>query len=266
MLRDGAELGAIAEGLLEVVADQFVVFSGSLLGPGCEALVERRTIGLRKRRIGRVPEKEVPEPERILARELRPRWVEELLPGQIGEAGREMELLGTKRKERASVEDLAFDGGALKQMALFRCELVEPSAQEGSQTRWDGQLAFALARECRHLDQEERVSGGRVGDLLTQSLRERVRDQLGDRLCLEWLQAKRDGPACSALGELGSGHAEKENGTVPREEHQVVEQVEESLFGPLQIVEDAKEGRLPGSAPRAVGGSPRQSPRPKTAP
>ena len=51
--------------------------------------------------------------------------MEELLPDQRGEAGCELNVLGTKREEPASVEDLALDGGAPKQMALSRSELVK---------------------------------------------------------------------------------------------------------------------------------------------
>ena len=83
-----------------------------------------------------------------------------------------------------------------------------------------------------------------MGDLLPQSLWERVRDQLGDRLRRKWLQAKCDRPADSQLAELRSSHAQHENGSVPRKERQVLDQVEEGLFGPLQVVEDANQRRL----------------------
>ncbi len=64
------ELGAVAAGLLEVVAEDLVQLDelgAVLFQPGGEALVQLRPNGLRQRVVGCVPDQEVTKAEGILA-------------------------------------------------------------------------------------------------------------------------------------------------------------------------------------------------------
>ena len=69
------ELGAVAAGLLEVVAEDLVQLDelgAVLLEPGGEALVQLGADRLRQRVVGGVADQQVAEAEAVLARELRP--------------------------------------------------------------------------------------------------------------------------------------------------------------------------------------------------
>ena len=77
-----AELGAVAVGLLEVVADDLVAFDerrAGLVEPAREALVQLGARCLRQRVVGRVSDQQVAEAIGIGTRELRPVGTDELL-------------------------------------------------------------------------------------------------------------------------------------------------------------------------------------------
>ena len=74
-------------GLLEVVADDLVQLHEVRVpvDPGGEALVEIRPGRLRQRVVGRVPDQQMAEAERVLARELRSVWPQELSAHERGQ-------------------------------------------------------------------------------------------------------------------------------------------------------------------------------------
>ena len=131
------ELGPVAAGLLEVVAEDLVQLDelgAVLLEPGREALVEVRAGRLRQRVVGRVADQEVAEAEGVLAGELRP------CPSRISSLrtsaarrGVTWRLVGCERLDGAAVEDLALDRAPLEHAPLGRLELIEARAEQRPQ-------------------------------------------------------------------------------------------------------------------------------------
>ena len=165
------ELGAVAAGLLEVVAEDLVQLDELgpvLLQPGCEALVEVRAGRLRERLVGRVADQQVAEAEAVLARELRPVRPDQLLAHERGQARRHLGLLGRERLHGTPVEDLALDRAPLEDASLGRLELIEPRGEQRLQRGRNDHLALRLAGHREHLLDEERVAARGASDPLAQ--------------------------------------------------------------------------------------------------
>ena len=134
------ELGAVAAGLLEVVAEDLVQLDELgpvLLQPGCEALVELGAGRFRQRVVGGVADQQVAEAEAVLAGELRLVGPDQLLAHERGQARRHLGLLGCERLDGAAVEDLALDRAPLEHAPLGRLELVEARAR-AAPAAWAG--------------------------------------------------------------------------------------------------------------------------------
>ena len=103
------ELGAVAAGLLEVVAEDLVQLDelgAVLLEPGREALVEVCAGRLRQRVVGGVADQEVAEAEAVLARELRLVGADQLpcgraRPGAASPGSRRVRAPGRRRGGRS---------------------------------------------------------------------------------------------------------------------------------------------------------------------
>ena len=161
------ELGAVAAGLLEVVAEDLVQLDELgpvLLQPGGEALVEVGAGRLGQRLVGGVADQQVAEAEAVLARELRPVRPDQLLADERGQARGDLGLLGRECLHGAAVEDLALDRAALEHAPLARLELVEPGREQRLQRRRDDDLALRLSGHRDHLLDEERVAARGASD------------------------------------------------------------------------------------------------------
>src|SRR5581483_9420299 len=131
-LVDARQLGAVAVGLLQVVAEQLLDLAGALvcddvLEPGGEALVQVGAHLLRQRVVRRLADEDVAEAEGVLAGEGGPVRTDELLAHERGEAAVDLaaELLVGERLDGAAMEDGAFDRRALDRPPLAGAQLVE---------------------------------------------------------------------------------------------------------------------------------------------
>ncbi len=146
------------------------------------------------------------------------------------------------------MEDLAGDGAPPEHGALPRLELVQPRRQQRAQRGRDGELSFrsALACDRQHLLDEERIATGSVGDLLAEPAGHVLREQRVDVLFLERFESKRYRPGSAPLDKLGPGETDEQDRGARRKERDVLDEVEQGLLGPLDIVEDDEERPLPG--------------------
>ena len=142
------------------------------------------------------------------------------------------------------MEDLALDRPALEHPPLAGVELVEASGEQGAQARRHLDPGSHLTGHRQHLGDEERVAAGRDGDLRAQLLRHSRSDQAGRLLAAERLQPHRHRPGGPALEQLRAGDADDQQRSAAGEQHDMLDQVEERLLAPLDVVEDKDERRL----------------------
>jgi hypothetical protein len=203
--------------------------------------------------VGCIADQEVAEPEGILARELRLVRADELLANERHEASRQLGPVGSERLDGSAVEDPALDCTALEHVPLGHVELVEPGCEQ-CLDRWRHRelRASRIAHERHHLLDEERVALGRIRDLRPQLVvRGAKRVEQTVRLVTRQ-RLEQDGrrvqlspaPALAPVEQLGARHAEHEEGRVPREVRDVLDQVEERLLGPMDVVEQAYDRPL----------------------
>ena len=215
--------------------------------PVAEVLVQLRALRFRKAVVGGVAHEEMAEAKRILAGEERPVRPDQLLADERGQLGREPRLLGRERLDDAVVEHLAFDGAALEHGALRPVELVEAGCEQRLQRRRHLDLAVVggLHHRC-HLFHEERVAAGGLQDPLTHvcaelSLADPCLHQRLRLVVAERLQPEHAAPAAAPVEQLRSRHAEQQDRSARRQERHVLEQLEEDVLAPLDVVEDGDE-------------------------
>ena len=122
-------------------------------------------------------------------------------------------------------------------------------------------MSSRLAGHRQHLREEERVPAGGVGDSLPQ-LGRQPRDQLVGRLRGQRLEAEGDGPVGAMRDELRPGHADEQDRRRRGKQRHALDEVEEGLLAPLDVVEDDDERRLlleqlPERPGDLLGGGPR---------
>ena len=152
------------------------------------------------------------------------------------------------------MEDLALDRPAFENVSLGRVELVEPRGKERLDRRRNGNRAsvVGLLDERQHLLDEERVATRRSADTQVQRLLQRgALEQTGDQLvCLlfgERLQQHTGRvefaatPSGSTVEQLGTRHAEEQDREAAREIGDVLDQVQERLLAPLDVVEQTDD-------------------------
>jgi hypothetical protein len=171
---------------------------------------------------------------------------DQLFADQGCEAGRDTVGLGFECLHAATMEDLSFDGGSFENGPLAGLQLVESGGEQRLQRRRDDDLA--LRRECHadHLVHEERVAAGGPRDSLAELARKPAWEQRVDIARRETIESDRDLPVGTAFDELGSRHAENQDGLAGREKRDVLDQVEEGLLAPLDVVEHDDERPLGG--------------------
>jgi hypothetical protein len=227
-----------------VVADELVQLDqlpAAPLEPGGEALVQLRAGGLGHSVVGGVPDQQVAEAEAVLARQLRPIRANELLAHECGQPRRHLALAGAEGLDTAAVEDLSLDGAALEHPPLGRLKLVEPGRKQRPQRRRDRQSAVGLLGHDQDLRDEQRVAARGMGDPLAQLRRHARSDQLVDLVVRKRLEPQGHRPRCAALGKLRPRHAEKEKRRAGGEQPHVLDEVEEGLLPPLDVVENDNE-------------------------
>ncbi len=177
------ELGSVAAGLLEVVAEDLVQLDelgAVLLEPGCEALVQLGAGRLGQRVVSGVADQQVAEAEAVLAYEVGLVRPDQLLAHERGQARSHVGLVGCERLHGAAVEDLTLDRAPLEHAPLGRLELIEARREQRLQGGRDDHLALYLVGHRQHLPDEERVAARRASDLLAQLTGDPLRDQLVD--------------------------------------------------------------------------------------
>ena len=184
------------------------------------------------------------EPEPVFADELGPVGSDQLLAYECGQALRHLRVRGCERLRGAAVEDLALDRAPLEHPPLGRLELVEARAEKRPERGRHDDVTAPVARDGEHLLDEERVSARGACDLVAQIGGDLLRDELVDVFVSQPLEPKRHRPGGAALGQLRPRHAEHQDRGARGQEGDVLDQVEERLLTPLDVVEDDHE-RLP---------------------
>ena len=142
------------------------------------------------------------------------------------------------------MEDLALDRAALEHPPLGRVELVEAGREQRLQGRRHLDLVARLIGHRQHLADEQRVAAGRAGDPLAQLLRHSRADQARRVLAAQRLEPHRHRPGGAAVEQLRARHAQDQDRGAAREQRDVLDQVEERLLAPLDVVEHDDERRL----------------------
>src|SRR5262245_21829222 len=154
------------------------------------------------------------------------------------------------------MEDATLDCAALENAALRGVQLVESGRQQSLDRRRDLDFAVRrLAHERQHLLDEQRVALRALEDPGSEPVvdaSELDQEQLGLELrkgleqnarCVQLAAA----PRRPDVEELRPGNAQKEQGRTSGEVSDMLDQVEERLLPPVDVVEDADErcvGRL----------------------
>ena len=211
--------------------------------------------------VGGIPHEEVLEAEGGLAGEARLGGADEVLAGEGLEARLHRPARGGLREldDGAPVEDLALDRATLERGAGLGLEPVEARAEERVQARREGERvevalegADALLQEQRALVHEHRDELLDEERIATRSSREprahgglraaeQALEQRVDLVLAERLEAGRDLPVGTVLGELRPGEAEHHDGCIRDRRREAGEQVEKRRLGPLDVVDDDDE-------------------------
>ncbi len=156
-------------------------------------------------------------------------------------------------------EAAAYDSGALEHGAFLEIQPVEPGVENAPDRAAQLDVLALLAGERGELLDEERVALGELGDALAHGRRrvERVEEpsRVGFRECVE--PHGRIGvrhPLRPPLRELRAGEAEEQHRRRREADGEMLDQVEQGLLRPVDVVEHREErplgGELLEQAPR----------------
>ncbi len=177
----------------------------------------------------------------------------------------------TDRREAVERERLAEHRRLLQEPALVLGEAVEPGGDEGVQRLGDLELRdrardlvpaavrgthddAAVEQHSRRLDRVQRHALGRRRDPCDRVRREpgdHPRDKLRHRLSAQRLERERcerprRRPPARTIAELGPGERDHEQAMIARPLHQVGDEREQRLVGPLHVLEDEHDGQALG--------------------
>ena len=141
------------------------------------------------------------------------------------------------------MEELALDRSPLQHPPLRLVQPVEPRCEQGLQRRRHFDVLL-LARHRQHLGDEERVPARGVRDPIAQLPGRLVADQLVGLVLAQRLEPEHAWPGRPALEELRPRHAEQQQRRTARKQRRGLDQVEEGLLAPLDVVKDDDERRL----------------------
>ncbi len=236
--------------LFEVVAHDLVGFDEVArlrLEPACEALVQLGPGRLRESVICGVADEQMAEPEPVVSRELGPVGSDVLLANERGQSRRHLQLVGAEGLYGAAVEDLTLDRASLENTALLGLELVDTRGEQRLDRRWHDDLGILRALEHRHhLLHEERVPPGRTKNTgpegsVDQPARQTVVHQQLTGILGKRLEPKRQRPAWTAVEELWPRAAQQQDRGAPREQGDVLDEVEKGVLSPVDVIEDDDE-------------------------
>ena len=164
---------------------------------------------------------------------------------------------GSSACTAATMEDLSFDGGSFEHGPLAGLQLVESGGEQRLQRRRDDDLAVGRACHADHLVHEERVAAGGARDSLaelagsprgsSESTSPAVRRSSRIVTCQSGRRSTSSGRAMQRIRIGLSG----------REKRDVLDQVEEGLLAPLDVVEHDDERPLGGSMLERLAKRPR---------
>ena len=177
------ELGAVAAGLREVVADDLVAGVAPRGEPVGEALVQLGAVVLRRALVGGLADEGVGEAERVVPRELRSVGADQPLAHQRDQVAVQVGALlrRDELREGAAVERPPLDGGARQHPALAGLEPVDARGEDGVEARRE-RLRPALRLGGDELLEEQRVALGALDDALGRAAAPRLRGQPADQL------------------------------------------------------------------------------------
>ena len=257
--------------MIEVVgADLDELLARDLMQPVGDLLVQLGAGTLRETRVGDVADEDVLEAVRVLARDRRAALAgDEVAQEQVVEDRLEVVHVGQQVGDRALPEDPADHGGALEQPLLVPPQPVDAGRDHRLERVGDPlRRGPALEQHPGRLLDEERVALG----LLEQRLPLRGRElavgeqrveQLLALLGRERLELGRSGaeaaaaPARPDVEQLGTGEAEDHQRRVLDPLGQVLDQLEQRLLAPVDVLEDEDQrprvGELGGPLARRPG-------------
>ena len=191
--------------------------------------------------VGGVSDQQVAEAEGVVSGELRRVGTDQALADERGEARRHRAAV-RERLDRAAVEDLALDRAPLQHGALAR-----PRAGRAARR---GALAGSVGRRPRPrlsaaiatISVTNRGFPPEARAIFARSSSVSLSGISASNVCFrQRLEPERDRPLRAALGQLRPGEAEEQDRRAGREQGDVLDQVEERLLSPLNVVEDADE-------------------------
>jgi hypothetical protein len=202
----------------------------------------------------------MPEAERVVAGDHRPVRPDHLLADEREKLAWNIDhrRRRSERRHGSPVEDLSFDRAALDHDALVVVQRVESRLQQRPDRGRHVHGAARLAREGRHLLEEERIAVRRRQDARPSVVvqldvgQEPVREQpcfvVGERL-------EKDGrgvqlaaaPTGLDVEELGSRDAQKQDRRGARPVDDVLDEVEHRLLRPVEVVDHEHERPLAGA-------------------
>ena len=141
------------------------------------------------------------------------------------------------------MEDLALDGAPFEHPAFGVVELVEAHREQRPE-RWRHLDLSVFGRHREHLRDEQRVAARRVRDPRAQLRRDVVADHVVGLFRGQRLEPQRGRPRGAPLDQLRPRHTEEQQRSTGREQRRRLDQVEERLVTPLDVIEDTDERRL----------------------
>ena len=237
----------VAEKLVEL--DQA---GAPLLQPGGQSLVQVGPLGLRRRFVGRVADQQVAEAKRVVAGDLGRVGSDRAPAHEGGQPRRQSRLPGGQRLHGAAVEDLALHGAVLQDRPLRGIELVEARGEQRLQRGRHDHLAVArLLHHRRHLLDEERIAARRRQDpLACRRLELPLAGRASSSRPASSWRAARAGPLppqpAPPVEQLGPRHAHQQDRGAGRDEGDVLDEIQERLLAPLDVIEYRDQRPLGG--------------------
>ena len=142
------------------------------------------------------------------------------------------------------MEDLPLDRTPLEHAPLGRIELVEARAEQRPQRGRNDDVTVRSPAIASISSMKSGLPPAALCDLLAQLAGDPLRDELVDVVVAQRLEPKRHRPGGAALGQFRPRHAEQQDRGARGQERDVLDQVEERLLAPLDIVEDDHERPL----------------------
>jgi hypothetical protein len=228
--------------------------AADLVEPAGESLVEIGPRLLGERVVRRVADEDVPEPKRVVAGKQRLFRSHELLAHEAEQTGRDLRILRRERLNGRAVEDLPLDGAAFKGSTLRSRKLIEARREQRLDARRHRHLGVAdssiiatisstksglpsAAARIRSTQPVLHVSG----QLHQEPVGRLAPERLEQNGCRMELAAR---PTRTAVEQLRSRHAQDHDRSVTRPVGEMLDQVEESLLRPVEIVPDDDERPL----------------------